>query len=305
MQQVQQRGQSFLMELIGYMTNISVLIKKNQERWDNMSINPSKEDVLNHTARRLVDPSAKERYIQIETTTGVPWFIIAVIHERESGQDFTRQLSQGDPLNRVSVHEPQHRGPFFNHPNDPPGHDAFYRGALDALIDCPPHASRWHDWSPGGALTLLEEYNGLGYANRGMPSPYIWSFSNQYVRGKYVADGVFSLTTVDSQEGCAPLLKTMMQLDSTIKFGEPVATSTISPSDVSTQSIKENKMFNWKTTVTGTAAIFAAVGTLFTNGAFDASHLSTAFPAVIAGLGLIFAKDSNVTGGTVVQDKVA
>ncbi len=54
---------------------------------------------------------------------------------------------------------------------------------------------------------------------------------------------------------------------------------------------KENKMLNWKTTITGVAAIFAAIGTLFTNGVFDVTHLSTALPAIIAGFGLIFAKD--------------
>src|SRR5205814_2903433 len=113
-----------------------------------------------------INPSAKERYQQIEATTGVPWFVIAVIHEREASQNFTKQLAQGDPLSKVSTHVPKGRGPFLNHSDDPPGHDAFYRGALDALIDCPPHASKWKDWSPGGALTLLEEYNGLGYANK-------------------------------------------------------------------------------------------------------------------------------------------
>jgi len=61
-----------------------------------------------------------------------------------------------------------------------------------------------------------------------------------------------------------------------------------------TPTTKDNKMLNWKTTITGVAAIFAAIGTLFTNGVFDISHLSTALPAIIAGFGLIFAKDFNV-----------
>lgn len=68
------------------------------------------------------------------------------------------------------------RGPFF-------GADAFYRAALDALIDCAPHAAKWTDWTAGGALTLLEEYNGLAYAARGVPSAYVWSGSDQYNSG--------------------------------------------------------------------------------------------------------------------------
>jgi len=46
---------------------------------------------------------------------------------------------------------------------------------MDALKVCPPHAADWHDWSIGGALTLLEQYNGLGYYHMDRPSPYVWS----------------------------------------------------------------------------------------------------------------------------------
>jgi peptidoglycan hydrolase-like protein with peptidoglycan-binding domain len=40
-----------------------------------------------------------------------------------------------------------------------------------------------------------------------VPSPYLWSFSNHYTRGKYVADGRFSPTAVSQQVGAAVLLK--------------------------------------------------------------------------------------------------
>ncbi len=67
-------------------------------------------------------------------------------------------------------------------------------------------------------LTELEEYNGLGYASRGVPSPYVWSGTDQYKSGKYVRDGVYDPTAVDSQPGCAGLLLAMMALDRTISF---------------------------------------------------------------------------------------
>ena len=43
-------------------------------------------------------------------------------------------------------------------------------------------------------LYELERYNGFGYRDRRpqVLSPYLWSFSNHYSRGKYVADGRFS-----------------------------------------------------------------------------------------------------------------
>jgi hypothetical protein len=67
-------------------------------------------------------------------------------------------------------------------------------------------------------MTLLEQYNGLGYATRGLPSPYIWSGTDQYAKGKYVRDGVFDSNVVDSQLGCAGLILAMMQIDPTITF---------------------------------------------------------------------------------------
>ena len=198
------------------MANLLAITSANSKRWNIARLTRGPEFVP--VAKRLAAPSAKARYQKISEATGVPWFIIAVIHERESSQRWDRQLAQGDPLGQVSTHVPKGRGPFFNHPSDPPLQDAFYRAALDALIDCAPYAAKWKDWSPGGAMTLLEQYNGLGYAERGLPSPYIWSGTDQYRSGKYVADHVFDPKVVDSQLGCAGLILAMIQIDPTITF---------------------------------------------------------------------------------------
>jgi lysozyme family protein len=142
-----------------------------------------------------------------------------VVSEREySGPPhWDKQLGQGDPLAHVSVHDPRGRGPFLDHPGDStPGNDAWTRGCLDALIECAPYAAKWEDWSIGGVLTLWEEYNGLGYAARGVPSAYVWSGTDQYTSGKYVADHVYRASAIDVQEGCAGILVRMMAIDSTI-----------------------------------------------------------------------------------------
>jgi len=47
-------------------------------------------------ARRLVAPAALARYQAVAAKTGVPWPLIAVIHEREASQDWSRSL--GRPL---------------------------------------------------------------------------------------------------------------------------------------------------------------------------------------------------------------
>lgn len=195
------------------MVNLVDLRNKNSSRWNQAKLSRNFTSV----AKALVAPQAKTRYQAVSAKTGVPWFIIAVIHEREASQDWKTQLGQGDPLNKVSVHVPRGRGPFTT----------WEDGAYDALVNCPPYAAKNKDWSPGGALTTLEEYNGLGYASRNLPSPYVWSGTDQYSKGKYVRDGVFDPNVIDVQLGCAGLIKTMMVLDNTIKFGPQDAIPTI------------------------------------------------------------------------------
>jgi lysozyme family protein len=55
---------------------------------------------------------------------------------------------------------------------------------------------------------------------RGVPSAYVWSGTDQYVSGKYVADHDYRAGVIDVQEGCAPILAMMLALDPTITFAE-------------------------------------------------------------------------------------
>jgi lysozyme family protein len=191
------------------MVDIVALQELNAKRWK--MAKPTRN--FASVARALVEPIAKARYLNVQQKTGVPWFFIAVVHERESSQNWKASLAQGDPWNQVSVHVPVGRGPF----------NSWIEAAVDALVNCAPFAAHNKDWSPGGLLTLLEEYNGLGYAARGIPSPYVWSGTDQYTKGKYVRDGVFNPDVIDSQLGCASLLTSMMTIDRTIDFERPAS----------------------------------------------------------------------------------
>jgi lysozyme family protein len=198
------------------MTDLTALKVANAARWGKAKITRNFAPV----ARALVDPVAKARYQAVETRAGVPWFVIAVIHERESSQNWNGSLAQGDPWDRISVHVPAGRGPFTS----------WEDAAVDALVNCAPFAAQNKDWSIGGVLTLLEGYNGLGYFHKGLPSPYIWSGTDQYKSGKYVRDGVFDPAVIDVQPGCAGLLLAMMALDSSISFGaKPTAENSLPP----------------------------------------------------------------------------
>jgi hypothetical protein len=116
-----------------------------------------------------------------------------------------------------STHVPAGRGPF----------KSWEDAAVDALVNCAPYAARNKDWSIGGILTLLEQYNGLGYASRGRASPYIWSGTDQYASGKYVADHVFDPNAVDRQLGCAGLILAMAAIDASVQAGTPAPSNVV------------------------------------------------------------------------------
>ncbi len=221
--------------------DIKALIAKNAGRWRTMRLDPSRLHTFDTIAQKLCATDAKARF---QAVTGrlvkagmqpVPWWFIAIVAEREYGgpPHWDKQLGQGDPLHAVSHNEPAGRGPFLDRPGDDINNNAWLRCALDALIDSAPHAAHWPDWTAGGTMTIFEEYNGLGYAARGVPSAYVWSGTDQYVSGKYVADHVYRAGVKDVQEGCAPILHQLMQIDKSIQFAgetfQPVKTPLIVP----------------------------------------------------------------------------
>jgi lysozyme family protein len=151
------------------------------------------------------------RYERVADSLGVPWFVVAVIHSLESSLNFTRHLHNGDPLANRTVRVPGGRP----RTGTPPF--TWEESAVDA-ISMKKLGART-DWSLAGTLFQLEAYNGWGY-RRFHPhvlSPYLWSFSNHYISGKYVADGRWSESAVSQQCGAAVLLRRMAELGQ-IKF---------------------------------------------------------------------------------------
>jgi lysozyme family protein len=226
------------------MSDLKALAASNTKRWASVRLTRD----FGSVAARLV--AAKSRYQTVAAKTGVPWFVIAVIHEREASQSWAGSLAQGDPWNKVSVHVPAGRGPF----------SSWEAAAVDALVNCAPYAARNKDWSVGGALTMLEQYNGLGYANRGVPSPYMWAGTNQYVSGKYVRDGVYDPNAVDKQLGCAGLIKAMIAIDPTITFTGAVITQQSVPNSPKPPSVSNPSPGSIGDAI---AKIFAAIASIF------------------------------------------
>lgn len=155
----------------------------------------------------LVDRLAanRARYEAVGAETGVPWQVVAVIHNMESSQSFGRHLHNGDPLTARTTHVPAGRPKT----GEPPF--TWEESAADALAMKGLGAGT--DWSLAGTLYQVERYNGFGYRqyHPHVLSPYLWGFSNHYTSGKYVADGTWSDTAVSAQCGAAVLLRRMAE----------------------------------------------------------------------------------------------
>jgi len=172
--------------------------------WASMEIRADKHALVTRIAGKLI--RHKARYRAVEARTGVPWFVIAALHHRESDADFSTYLGNGEPLGHMTRLVPKGRGPFAR----------WEEGAVDALaLD---GLDQVKTWTPERACFAIEKFNGFGYRRHGFPSPYLWSFTNHYLRGKYVADGRFSATHVDQQCGAIPIVRQIMALDETARF---------------------------------------------------------------------------------------
>lgn len=167
----------------------------NAERWNRAKFTRSTQ--INAQSAKIA--ANRARYELVEKATGVPWDVIGVIHYRESSGDFRGVLHNGQKIigtGKLTTLVPKGRGPF----------STWEQAAVDALANCHPYLAKNKDWSIGTTLDKLEAYNGLGYRNKGLPSPYLWAGTDQYVKGKYVADGRYDANHVDQQLGVAALL---------------------------------------------------------------------------------------------------
>ena len=59
-------------------------------------------------------------------------------------------------------------------------------------------------------LTFAKVYNGSGYFNRGVVSPYIYSGTNLYTSGLYTSDHNYNPNAVETRPGVYLLLKAIM-----------------------------------------------------------------------------------------------
>jgi lysozyme family protein len=183
--------------------SITLTPKLNQEYQDLFTscvVKPEKQSAVNTIKGQVV--ANRQRYEQVELATKVPWFVVATIHSLEGSLNFKTHLHNGDPLTGKTVHVPKGR---------PPGTPPFKweDSAIDALhFD---NMTGVEKWTLPVILFKLEGFNGFGYRTRHpeVLTPYLWSFTNHYQKGKFVADGKFDPNAISKQCGGAAILKAL------------------------------------------------------------------------------------------------
>ena len=134
----------------------------------------------------------------------IQWWLIGVIHHMEANCNFGRYQQNGAPVGEVSQIFP--KGILFSNWED--SALAASRKQLTGL-----------DGTIARTLAILEGFNGYGYRlfHPDVNSPYLWSYTNQYTKGKYIEEkdlaGVYQVlwkpNLVSQQCGIAAILKNL------------------------------------------------------------------------------------------------
>lgn len=171
------------------------------ERWDAATVPAARAMQVARIAERIL--ADRPRYEAVAARSGVPWHVIAGLHNMESGGSFRHHLHEGSPLGGRTRWVPKGR------PLDGRPPFRWEDSALDALRYDNMGDFRWshlHD-----TLYACERYNGTGYLqfHPAVPTPYLWAGTSIERPGKYVADGKWSSTSRSGQIGIAAIWKAL------------------------------------------------------------------------------------------------
>lgn len=206
---------------MSFITSIATLsqalISEYMNLFNQAQIRPGAESKVKASYSQLV--AGKLRYEAVAARfnmPGIPWYLIGILHMRESNYNFTRHLHNGDPLTGKTINVPAGR-PLF-----PPAAGlgrpySWEESAYDAISIMLQQSPSWRNYQQDSSvpslLNKIESFNGTGYRrlSNPIPSPYLWSDSTLQQPGKFIADGTYSARTVDQQVGGATLLKYFLE----------------------------------------------------------------------------------------------
>jgi lysozyme family protein len=173
------------------------------ELFDSCKVRPERQSTVDWYVSKLTNPKYRAAYEKLEDDICVPWYFIGVLHALEASFNFDAHLHNGDPLSRRTTHVPAGRPLVWQPPSD------WQSSAKDALAL--EKFTEHLDWNLARMLFRIEAYNGFRSRElHNTNSPYLWSFSNHYTAGKFVADNEWSSTTVSQQCGAAVMIKALV-----------------------------------------------------------------------------------------------
>lgn len=182
-------------------TDYATLQHEYQHLYDTMQVRPAQQGAVAFYVRMLRRNQTLYDTVGHELG-GIPWVFIGALHGLECCFRLDQHLHNGDPLTARTTHVPKGR-PVTGKPPF-----TWRESAVDALrlkkLD------RETDWSIARMLYLFESYNGFGYRRFAVHSPYLWSMSNHFSTGKFVADGRFDPNATSKQCGAALMLKALL-----------------------------------------------------------------------------------------------
>ena len=171
------------------------------QRWLSASVPAQHKPAVDKAVRRIM--LHKARYQAVDRQTDVPWYVIAGLHNMESGGSFRHHLHEGSPLSRRTRWIPKGRPKTGSPPF------SWEYSARDALNYDRMGSKRWAYLFD--TLWAVECYNGTGYwrYHRSTPTPYLYAKTSIERPGKYIADGKWSSTARSKQIGVAAIWRRM------------------------------------------------------------------------------------------------
>lgn len=182
---------------------LEMLKTEYEEKFAGCTFKPGKLSQIQNIATAITHNRPK--YETVGRPLNIPWFVIGCIHSLETSLNFTTHLYNGDPLSARTVHVPAGQPTVGNPPF------TWEESASGALVY--QGWNHWHDWSVAGCLFKFEGFNGFGYRKStiNIPSPYLWSFSTYYIKGKFDKDGHYDAGLVSDQCGAGVILKELIE----------------------------------------------------------------------------------------------
>lgn len=190
---------SFIGKIIGRLINKRMTYA---EMYQQAKIRPEKLSEVKWVAQKIRANKPRYEAVVLSLANGMPYWFVGIIHFMEGGGKFSTHLHNGDPLTARTKNVPAGR-PVKGQPPF-----SWEESAIDALTYM--KYDKVTDWGIQNCLDLFERYNGMGYKKKGLPSPYLWSYTQFYTKGKYVKDGKYDPNAISKQPGVAAIMKELL-----------------------------------------------------------------------------------------------